>query len=108
MRIGWRGRRSAVRSLTSGVTLHTDIPTRSEVERLLTTRDPSCVSIYVPTSPITQDAQADRIELKNLAASATDQMQAAETQRDAVAEVRGLLDDLVDDDEFWAEQAHSL
>jgi hypothetical protein len=35
MRIGWRGRPSAVRSVTSGVTLHTDIPSRSEVERLL-------------------------------------------------------------------------
>ena len=90
------------------MTLHTDIPTRAEVERLLTTRDPSCVSIYLPTSPITQDAQADRIELKNLAASATEQMEAAGAQRAAVAEVRGLLDDLGDDDEFWAEQARSL
>jgi hypothetical protein len=90
------------------VTLHTDIPTRAEVEWLLTTRDPSCVSIYLPTSPITQDAQADRIELKNLAASATEQMEAAGAQRAAVAEVRGLLDDLGDDDEFWAEQARSL
>ena len=46
--------------------LHTDIPTRSEIERLLAARDPCCVSAYLPTSPITQDAQADRIELKNL------------------------------------------
>ena len=90
------------------MTLHTDIPTRSEVERLLTTRDPSCVSIYLPTSPITQDAQADRIELKNLTASAAEQLEAAGARRDGVAEIRDALDDLVDDDEFWAEQARSL
>ncbi len=46
--------------------LHTDIPTRSELGRLLARRDPACVSIYLPTTPLTQDAQADRIELKNL------------------------------------------
>ena len=90
------------------MTLHTDIPPRSELERLLTTRDPSCVSIYLPTSPITQDAQAARIELKNLAAAAAEQLEAVHAARDDVAEIRGLLDELVDDDEFWAEQARSL
>jgi release factor family 11 len=90
------------------LTLHTDIPTRSEVERLLVTRDPCCVSAYLPTSPITQDAQADRIELKNLVAEATGQMEAAAADRGAVADVRESLDALVEDDDFWAEQARSL
>ena len=90
------------------MTLHIDIPTRSDIERLLTTRDPSCVSLYLPTTPITHDAQADRIALKNLAAAALEQMQAAGAERDALANVDELLADLVDDDEFWAEQARSL
>ena len=90
------------------MTLHTDIPTRSDLERLITARAPSSVSIYVTTSPITQEAQASRIELKNLATDATEQLQAAGAERRAVAEVRESLDDLADDDEFWAEQAHSL
>jgi Bacterial archaeo-eukaryotic release factor family 11 len=90
------------------VTLHTDIPTRSAVERLLSTRDPLCVSIYLPTSPVTPDAQADRIELKNLAAAAIGQLETAGADRRAVSEVRESLDDLVDDDDFWAEQARSL
>jgi Bacterial archaeo-eukaryotic release factor family 11 len=90
------------------LTLHTDIPTRTELERLLATRDPWCVSAYLPTSPITQDAQADRIELKNLVTEATEQMQAAQADRGAVSEVRVSLDALVEDDEFWAEQARSL
>jgi Bacterial archaeo-eukaryotic release factor family 11 len=90
------------------MSLPVDVPTRAEVERLLTARDPSCVSIYVPTSPLTQDAQVGRIELKNLAADAADQLQAANVDRQDVAEVRALLDEYVEDDEFWAEQAWTL
>ena len=93
---------------SSTLTLHTDIPTRPELERLLVARDPWCVSAYLPTSPITHDAQADRIELKNLVAEATGQMQAAQADRGAVSEVREALDALVEDDAFWAEQARSL
>jgi hypothetical protein len=89
------------------VRLHTDIPTRAELERLLLTRDTCCVSAYLPTSPITQDAQADRIELKNLVADAAEQIEAAADRR-AVADVREPLDALVEDDDFWAEQARSL
>lgn len=90
------------------LTLHTDIPTRAEIERLLLARDPCCVSAYLPTSPITQDAQGDRIELKNLVSAASGQLDAAGAGRAAVADVRESLDALVDDDDFWAEQARSL
>jgi hypothetical protein len=90
------------------LTLHTDIPTRSEIERLLLARDACCVSAYLPTSPITQDAQAGRIELKNLVSAASGQLDAAGAGRAAVADVRESLDALVDDDDFWAEQARSL
>jgi hypothetical protein len=88
--------------------LHTDIPSRSEVERLLAVRDPACVSIYVPASPLTHEAQAARIELKTLAARARDQMGAADVSRVATATVLDALDDLVEDDDFWAAQADSL
>jgi hypothetical protein len=90
------------------MTLHTDIPTRAELERLLTARDPACVSIYVPTSPLTQEAQAARIELKGLAAEAVQQLETAGADRTVVSDLRESLDDLVDDDGFWAEQARSL
>jgi hypothetical protein len=90
------------------MTLHTDIPTRSELERLLTARESPCVSIYVATSPIPQEAQADRIELKNLATDAARQLEAAGADRRAVADLREPLDELVDDDDFWAAQARSL
>jgi hypothetical protein len=90
------------------MTLHTDIPTHTEVERLLATRNDACVSIYVATTPITSEVEASRIELKTLASEATEQMQAAGVARPAVLEVRESLDELLEDDDFWREQSHSL
>src|SRR5919109_1001640 len=88
--------------------LHTDIPTRSAVERLLSVRAGPCVTIYVATSPITQEAQAARIELKNLAAEAIGQLEGEEVDRGVVPELREALDELGEDEDFWAEQARSL
>jgi Bacterial archaeo-eukaryotic release factor family 11 len=90
------------------MTLHTDIPTRTEVERLLDSRDGLCVSIYVPTTPITPDADAGRIELKNLGAEAEKRLEAAGAHRSTVLEFRESLDELTEDNDFWAEQSHSL
>lgn len=88
--------------------LHTDIPTRSAIEWLLATRGASCVSLYVPTSPVTQEAQAARIELKNLAGEAVDQLEEVGADRRAIAEIAEALDELADDGDFWAQQARSL
>jgi hypothetical protein len=75
---------------------------------LLTDRAGPCVSIYVATSPITQEAEASRIELKNLAADAMGQLEAEGVERGVVPEMREALDELGDDEDFWAEQARSL
>jgi Bacterial archaeo-eukaryotic release factor family 11 len=90
------------------VTLHTDIPSRSEIERLLATRGPACASVYLPTSPLKQDIQADQTEFKNLAREGIAQLEAAGVERRSVSEVRELLADVLDDEDFWAEQANSL
>lgn len=66
------------------------------------------MSIYLRTTPVTQETKGDRIELKNLAKQAVHQLQAAEKDKRAVATVAEQLDDLVDDDEFWRFQANSL
>ena len=69
----------------------------------------SSISIYVPTSPLTQEARADRIELKNLG-----ETQALRQLEEAGADRRGIeamqeADELVrSDEEFWEEQARSL
>jgi hypothetical protein len=88
--------------------LHVDIPSRTDIERLMATRTPTCVSIFLRTSPITQDAQKDRIELKNLARTALDQLRAQDADRRALQAIEEAADDLVDDDEFWRFQANSL
>jgi hypothetical protein len=46
--------------------LHTDVPSHAQLGRLLAFREPSSVSIYLPTSPSSR-GDAERVELKNLA-----------------------------------------
>ena len=46
--------------------LYIDLPTRADLDTLLAHRRAPAVSIYVATTPRSQEAQADRIELKNL------------------------------------------
>lgn len=87
--------------------MHTNIPTRADLEQLLSVRDAACVSIYLPTSPEERGGR-DRIEFKNLSAAALEQLTASPTPRRPVAELRDHLDEFVDDDAFWARQAHSL
>lgn len=87
--------------------LPTDIPTRAQLDRLLASRDPASVSIYLPTDPASR-GEAERIELKNLAREASTQLeQAGVARRDRVA-LDEELADLVDDDEFWRYQARTL
>jgi len=88
--------------------LYVDIPSRSDLERLIGQRDPASVSIYLPTTPVTPDTQADRIQLSNLARDAVDQLRAGGRDDKAVQAIAGHLDDLADDDGFWAVQARSL
>src|SRR5262245_27347209 len=86
--------------------LHVDIPTRADIEALIGHRGPACVSVYLPTSPITSRAQADRTALKNLAGQALGQLADHDGRR--VRAIGALLMDLVDGDAFWGVQANSL
>lgn len=89
--------------------LHTDIPSEAEIASLLEARGPACVSIYVPTTPITSDVEGSRIAFKNAAAAAVERLTDADgvptRDRQAIAEALAALHD---DDRFWALQAHSL
>ena len=88
--------------------LHVDIPTRSDIERLSAVRAPACLSLVLPTTPITHDAQAGRIALRNLARSGAEHLLARGAAKRAVVEIEESLADLIDDDGFWAFQANSL
>jgi hypothetical protein len=88
--------------------LHTDIPTSGEIERLLQARGEGLVSIYLPTTPVTPAAEADRIAFKNLAREAVEELRARGLAARELGEVEEEFEDLHDDDTFWAELSHSL
>jgi hypothetical protein len=82
--------------------LYVDVPTEAELHALATARAPGSVSIYLPTTPVNGETSGARIALKNLAATALEQLGAAG------ADVDAHLADLIEDDSFWRFQAHSL
>jgi hypothetical protein len=88
--------------------LYVDIPSLADLKSLAAHRDDICVSLYLPTTPVSREAAGDRIELKNLAKEALRQLETANADKRRVAALMEHLDDLVDDDEFWRFQAHSL
>lgn len=88
--------------------LYVDIPTLADLKALAEHRDDICVSIYLPTSAMTQMTPGDRIELKNLTNEAVRQLEAANADKRRVAALVEQLDDLGGDGEFWRRQARSL
>ncbi len=66
-----------------------------------------CLSIFLPTTPITQDAQANRITLKNLAKRALEQAQTIADKRQTWP-MEEYLEALQEDDGFWEFQANGL
>jgi hypothetical protein len=89
------------------VILPTDIPTRAEVDRLLEHRAPLSVSIYLPTDPAS-NGDAERIELKTLAAQASSELSEAGAAVKLIRRFEDEIGYLYEDDEFWRYQARSL
>ena len=85
--------------------LHIDLPSRTEIEKLADYKESPAVSIYLRTTPNTQDAQADRIELKNLLKSATSEMAEAGASKRSIEAIQLEVEALIEDDEFWAIRA---
>ncbi|MBP7242478.1 hypothetical protein [Amaricoccus sp.] len=88
--------------------MHIDLPTRAQIEKLIARRAQPTVSIYVATTPVTQEAQIDRIELKNLLKTAVAEMEAFDTPKRAIWPIEEAVGHLIEDDAFWAHQANSL
>ena len=88
--------------------LYVDVPTRTEFKALTEARADACVSIYLATTPITQNSDASRIALGNLAKEARQQLEAAGLDKRRLASLMVHFDDLADDTEFWRLQANSL
>ena len=88
--------------------LYVDIPTLPEIQALIAARADASVSIYVSTTPHTQDVKASRIAFGNLTKEALEQLDAAGFDKRRRALLAKELADLGEDDAFWRLQAHSL
>jgi hypothetical protein len=88
--------------------LYVDIPTRSEFKALNDLRSDACVSIYLKTTPLTQESDASRIELGNLCRQAREQLEADSFDKRRLASLMEEFDVLAQDEEFWRLQANSL
>jgi hypothetical protein len=92
----------------AALVLYVDIPTSSDLLALTEHRHPASVSLYLPTTPVPINAQASRIELKNLARTALQELEQRGADARDLASVDELVHSLVDDAEFWRFQAHGL
>jgi len=88
--------------------LHTDIPTAATIRQLAAVSEPFAVSMYLPTTPVTTDTEASRIDLKNLLSEAVTQLEAAHAGKAVIAALEESISDLGLDREFWEYQSHSL
>jgi len=59
-------------------------------------REGICVSIYIPTTPLSQETAHDRIELKNMVKSAEQQLHDAGADKREIAATVEHIDDLID------------
>lgn len=88
--------------------LPVDLPTLAELKALAAVRGGPAIALYLETTPLTQQAEASRIEFGNLVRAAVAQLQAVGTDKRVLDELIEPFDDLAEDDEFWAHQARSL
>ena len=109
--------------------LHIDIPTLEEFKALAQIKGETCVSLYLPVSPLVEHIRANRIAFRDLAREALAQLREGgiDKRKIAVFEQRfdhlaGLERDVQDEDKirklqrakpdpfdtFWHYQAHGL
>lgn len=88
--------------------LHLDIPTHEQIQILFQTRADACVSIYLPTTHLSQHTDVSRIELGNLLKAGMQQLDDAGIERKRRLPIQENIEELIDDYEFWRFQANGL
>lgn len=88
--------------------LYVDLPTSEDLTRLANMRAEGSVTIVLATTKLTHEIGASIIELKNLAKEAVRQLQDIGFDKRKTAAIAEQIEDLSDDEEFWAHQATSL
>ena len=88
--------------------LYVDIPTQQDIKALNKRRADACVSIYLPTTPLTQEVGISHVELRKLSKQAFAQLAESKFDKRRLALMQEAMDHLLDDGEFWRLQANSL
>ena len=88
--------------------LYVDMPTARQIGELNQVRADTCISIYLKTTPLTQDIGESRIKLGNLVKDAIAQVEEAGLAKRRIWPLQEQFEDLLEDDDFWAHQANSL
>lgn len=88
--------------------LYIDMPTPSEIGDLDLHRSDACVSIYLPTTPLTQHIGQSRTRLKQLVDEAIRTLEAEGLDKRRIWPLQEHFETILEDDDFWAHQAHSL
>lgn len=85
-----------------------DMPDTGEIAELEQVRADACVSIYLPTTPISREIGPARIQLGNMARTAITQLEESGLDKRRIWPLEERFEALRDDIEFWNHQARSL
>lgn len=88
--------------------LHIDIPSIHRLQQLAEHRAEGSVSIYLETGVPPEDGERARIELKNARDEAIAKLEASGHHKVQIAELTEVLNDLIDDSEFFNYLSESL
>lgn len=88
--------------------LPVDIPSREEIEDLTRVRSSAALSIYLPTSPLTQETRHDRLVFKNQIRDGLEKLELSGASVDDLKAIEESLEEIEVDDAFWRFQARSL
>ena len=80
--------------------LYVDVPTLSEFKSLHAHREEACVSIYLETTPLSQQWEASRIALGNLMKTAAAQLAEKGIDKNVIAGMTEKIESLQEDFEF--------
>ncbi len=87
---------------------HIDLPSDNDLKRLMAVSAPACVSIYMPTSVLPTEADANRIEFKTLASKAIERLNESGVDKHEINAIHEGFAELDDDEGFWQHLARSL
>lgn len=87
---------------------YVDMPNAEEIGALNLVRSDACISIFLPTTPISREIEHSRINLSNHVKKALAQLESEGLDKKRIALLQEQFADLLADDEFWNHQANSL